>query len=515
MLRNNFNYKNVTNHLNNLFVDLNQNIIKKVEESTNIKYRERKTNFIDALNYKFNYSVPGKSKEQVIAEINTKKNETTDRRSYDYREKQISVDIYNDIYNKVKNLYNKLMIIDDDKDKIIAVDGVFNNTNILNIKGNLETTLNLGIYDVTNDIPIDLTMEGEKDKKYQLECLTNYITNNKLKNNCILILDRAYCSYEFVNFLILNNFRFVIRFRNNCKEFNKIKKITDIRIIKYFELNTVSVPFDKYDAYINKKKEKENGKNVRIKKQKINTKKQNRNKKNNTKSKKENIKINTEVTKEDKINFKTADIIMKYDYILVTNLNLLNYDENCIKKLYKQRWDVEIFFKLLKYNFKFEHLLEHKNDDKECKEAYNKIYLVNMTIIYLAKIIEKTNFYNNNINTIITKEKNGKMVEYKNKANKSLCISGVYEILEYIFENKLTVEKLINITKNYVKYSPREVGLVKERKAKTPFFKWYVKGHSNRSLTYKLLEAKLTNDLSKLNKNHLVIYNICKIKLHY
>ena len=73
MLRNNFNYKNVTNHLNNLFVDLNQNIIKKVEESTNIKYRERKTNFIDALNYKFNYSVPGKSKEQVIAEINTKK----------------------------------------------------------------------------------------------------------------------------------------------------------------------------------------------------------------------------------------------------------------------------------------------------------------------------------------------------------------------------------------------------------------------------------------------------------
>ena len=43
-----------------------------------------------------------------------------------------------------------------------------------------------------------------------------------------------------------------------------------------------------------------------------------------------------------------------------------------------------------------------------------------MTIIYLAKIIEKTNFYNNNINTIITKEKNGKMVEYKNKANKKL-----------------------------------------------------------------------------------------------
>ena len=94
MLRNNFNYKNVTNHLNNLFVDLNQNIIKKVEESTNIKYRERKTNFIDALNYKFNYSVPGKTKEQVIAEINTKKNETTDRRSYEIIEKNKLVLIF-------------------------------------------------------------------------------------------------------------------------------------------------------------------------------------------------------------------------------------------------------------------------------------------------------------------------------------------------------------------------------------------------------------------------------------
>jgi hypothetical protein len=40
----------------------------------------------------------------------------------------------------------------------------------------------------------------------------------------------------------------------------------------------------------------------------------------------------------------------------------------------------------------------------------------------------------------------------------------------------------------------------------------YVKGHSNRSLLYKLVEAHLSDDLSKLNKNHKVLYKLCTIK---
>ena len=75
-------------------------------------------------------------------------------------------------------------------------------------------------------------------------------------------------------------------------------------------------------------------------------------------------------------------------------------------------------------------------------------------------------------------------------------------------------KEYINICNNYVKYSLRELGLVKERKAKTPFFKWYVKGHSNRSLLCKIIEAKLTKDLSKLNDNHIVLFNICTIKIN-
>ena len=42
----------------------------------------------------------------------------------------------------------------------------------------------------------------------------------------------------------------------------------------------------------------------------------------------------------------------------------------------------------------------------------------------------------------------------------------------------------------------------------------YVKGHSNRSLLCKIIQAKLTNDISKLNVNHIVLHNICTIKIN-
>jgi hypothetical protein len=48
-----------------------------------------------------------------------------------------------------------------------------------------------------------------------------------------------------------------------------------------------------------------------------------------------------------------------------------------------------------------------------------------------------------------------------------------------------------------------------------PIFRWYVKGHSNRSLLYKIIEAKLKKDTSKLNKNHVVLYNICSVIINY
>jgi hypothetical protein len=43
---------------------------------------------------------------------------------------------------------------------IIAIDSIYNNTNVYNIKGFLETILHIGVFDVYNEIPLDLTLDG-------------------------------------------------------------------------------------------------------------------------------------------------------------------------------------------------------------------------------------------------------------------------------------------------------------------------------------------------------------------
>ena len=142
---------------------------------------------------------------------------------------------------------------------------------------------------------------------------------------------------------------------------------------------------------------------------------------------------------------------MKYEYTLLTNLPLNTHDDEKIKNIYKQRWDVEVFFKLLKYNFKFEHTIEH--DNLYSDTANIKLNLINLIIIYLSKIIEKVYYYDNNIVSQITKTSfvNGKNVNviYKNKPNKSLIINGIYKILKDIFNNNLTIENLESILNNY------------------------------------------------------------------
>ena len=55
-----------------------------------------------------------------------------------------------------------------------------------------------------------------------------------------MVLDRAYYSFDFINFLDTHNFNYVIRIKNNCTLIknnkltkNKITKNQNIRIITY------------------------------------------------------------------------------------------------------------------------------------------------------------------------------------------------------------------------------------------------------------------------------------------
>ena len=132
-----------------------------------------------------------------------------------------------------------------------------------------------------------------------------------------------------INFLNNRKINFVCRFRNNCKKFNEL----DIsnRIIKLSNQTKDSILLNG-DYFIN------------------------------------DAKIN-------KVNYQINE-----EYTLITNLNKDNYNDDKVKDIYHKRWDVEVFFQILKSNFKFEN---QKNN------IYN-IHNIKLLIVFLfSKIIEK------------------------------------------------------------------------------------------------------------------------------
>lgn len=76
-----------------------------------------------------------------------------------------------------------------------------------------------------------------------------------------------------------------------------------------------------------------------------------------------------------KKDIKKYDIICKNDCNLVTNIKN-NFSNNTILNTYRLRWDIEIFFKYIKYNFKFQNMKEDK------VKQYKKMYLCELIITY-------------------------------------------------------------------------------------------------------------------------------------
>ena len=300
------NYEIIVNSINKIFSNTNNDIKNSIYKEYNIITRNSKLSFTDVLIYSLEYTQNYKTKIDIINKFNKNKDITDkiSRTSFYEKESKIPFSYYCDVYHKLNNVI-KNNFIDKNKNSIISVDGTYTNTNVKNIKGYLETSLNMGFFDVTNDIPIELIFKGEESKNNEIKALENYILNNKNKlNNTIFVLDRAYCSYKFIEFCFKNKIKYVIRFRNNC---NNIPK--NNRIIKF-------------NHYIN-----ETVKNDNIDKHLINNKK-----------------------------FESVTLKTKNEYTLITNINLNDYNDEQIKEIYHRRWNIEVFFKILKFNFKFSDL---------------------------------------------------------------------------------------------------------------------------------------------------------------
>jgi hypothetical protein len=430
------------NDLNDIFNDSNIKITDMLKK-LNIKTRTRKITFSDALIYKFKYAQKHNTQKSIINDYKLDNNILCDNTSFYKKEQKIPLEYYDSVYDKVYNIYKKYS--KKTHHTIVAVDGTYNNTNY---KKNsiLETTLNMGYYDITNNIPLEID-PIENKRNSEINSFMKIIKEGKLEtNNIIFVCDRAYFSYDLMNFLKNHNSKFVIRIKNNCKHLNEANlNETNLKNVNQVPPNTRFINYNfikEYTKELTNKKTKE----------------------------KEQYRIT------EKVNCNIA-----------TNLDDSYTDED-INKIYNSRWNIEEYFKLIKSNFKFSIMNEH---NKDTATTYKKTYTIIKIISILEQIFE---LMCDNIQKNYSKN-------YNVKINKSELIRGLFKIIPNIINSNLTYYQLTNFFDIYICLNFTKKDASNPRTSKIPFTKWYVKDYHNKYDLEKLLEAYIDKDKSEININ--------------
>jgi len=450
-------FTKLSKQLNLIFKNSDDIIKKKIEDDLKIKTRNRKLSFYDALCYYFNYSFNHNTKNNIVSDYNFDNDIDVHMSNYQKKEAKIPLSFYQLIFDDVKKLHDQYI---DNKKRTIAVDGTYNITNVKN-DGSLETSLNLGIYDITNRIPIDIQLKGEENKNKEIESFIQYIDKNNIdKDNIIFVFDRAYFSYDFINYLDKKNINYVIRTKNNSLylDKNKNNKKTNVK-----KLNDSNIRFITYDEKCIISKKDKNNNDVKLEK---------------------TIECN-----------------------IVTNLSLKNNNDTDIKKIYSSRWCIEVFFKLIKSNFKFSYLKEHTS---KTLIQYKKSYLIIMIEIYIIRLIEL--IYNKNNDELNNHKFNKKNKnKYIVKNNDSLMINGIKKIINPIIKSNINGNLLFNYSINYIKKINVQIGIYNERKCKNPHCKWYIKSYAEYYKYIKIIDALLNDKVDSLNKNLKLLASEIKI----
>jgi len=287
------------------------------------KIRKTKLPIYSCFLYRFLYCLPNMSKEKISAYINLKLGTSFARNSFESKENNISIKCYEYLLTKLKNFYsNYISNSSNNSLAICSIDGTYNN----NYKHNVN--LNMGFFDSTNCISINLIPNGDKSKNQEIKYATQYIKSHLSEfTNKILVFDRFYSSFDFIHFLITNNLKFIIRQKKNTikSNFKKINK--QLRFVQFDHTYSKCVP-----------------------------------------------------DPSKKIT-KNTNYILDDSYLFITNLDHA-YDDNLIFNLYGQRWNIETFFGFIKGNFKFQNMLEHDFT------SIKKLYLCELILYYLKQSIK-------------------------------------------------------------------------------------------------------------------------------
>lgn len=371
-----------------------------------------------------------------------------DRSSFYRQEKQIDLKYYENLNNQISKICNCHILNKtiNKKYTFVAIDGTYSTGE------NYTNSLNMGYFDITNNIPIEIDLIGPQGKNREYQELMNKInTDINLFKNKVIVVDRAYFCYKFIHFLITNNIKFIIRCKGDCKNL-KLEKITkDKELIQLIKKSTRIIS---YTEPITRTLNLSSG------------------------------------SKKNKTKFSYT-IENKNDCVLITNLSK-HFNNESILNFYRLRWKVETYFKLVKHNFNFEHLT-----NKETISIKKQFYCINI-ICQICKIF---NLYLSKTK----KEQNEDILDdFIIKCNETKLIRFIKNVflINIIKENEqITYKKFTKDIKSYTSVIKYKKNQSNPRECKTPFMKWYIKAYSNQSEIVKILKAIEDNTLDKLNKN--------------
>ncbi len=417
------------------------------EYKKNSNTRDKIITFKDAILFRFLYSQYNMTKQLASCNINYYTSNNCNRTSYDRKENNINVKIYQQIYYNICTFYKNNCTSSNDLIKV-AVDGTYCNSNI-NKSNKIETSLNMGYYDISNNIPLDLTFNGSQNKNKEVKLLIDYVKKSKI-SNIIIVADRMYYSFELLNTLKEHNISYIIRIKSNSdliKLQNKLTKNKNLYVQEILKHNRII-------------------KNTHDITKQVKTKK--------------NIK-------------KTLNI--KSEYILITNLKKDKYNDNEISNIYNSRWEIEVYFKYIKENFNFKNMHE-RNENK-----YQKLIYCQLILTYFSKILQYFYLKNKKITSSI-KKRNNDTNSCSVKINQSNLIKGIYKYLLFDLINGTLILDKINIFCNsYMILIKNELNRSFPRISKIPFSKWYVKAYHSYYKYNTLIENIENNTTEKLHKN--------------
>lgn len=368
------------------------------------------------------------------------------RSCFHEQEKQISLEYFNNLNNHISKICHKYLSNLFPKNsnhsyEPVIVDGVYSN------EKDYKPCLNLGFYDLIKGVPICIDYCGTENRNNEHGSLKQFVSENlNYFSNKILVLDRGYFKYEIINFLIENNIKFVIRYKGESGKLNKnlLKNYKNLKIRSIRLNNIVDKDIAIYPKY-----------------------------------------------KRDKVDGILCKTRIQDDCVLITNLSN-HFKNELIFDLYKKRWDIESYFKLVKGNFNFQHLTgQEKIDIQKQFLCINIMCLMCKTINHLTVDNFKKETKKSISDLLIINCNQSKIIRF---------IQTIF--LKKIFTTeKCNYETIKNNIKKYLQIRKYEKDRSYPRICKTPYLKWHLKGYSDKSEITKILRAIVNDTVDELNDN--------------